>query len=159
MNISLRKRHRVMTSSLAVVLPVVAIAGLALRKERPVGDLPEALLRSVDADSNVGDQIIRFPKLKTVSLAIHNTETGSGSLIQVSNNAPLKDPDVLLYWTSDPVTKSWQPGENSVFAGSVPGSGRAFYPVPQSAARGGVWVVYSLTHQAVLDMVEADHTP
>lgn len=32
-----------MISGLAILLPIAAVTGLALRKERPIGELPESL--------------------------------------------------------------------------------------------------------------------
>ena len=154
MNRKLRKRHRIMTTALAVIVPLLFIAGLAVRPPTPLNDELPALYPTA-AD---------FPVL-VASAGAHSGYAESGWELRRSDTDPNRQAialapwagsvsrgaDALLYWSRDnPDDGTWPAGETYLL-GTLAGPQKRWFELPAAAAGGdGYLVVYSMTTDEVL---------
>ena len=98
---SARKRHRAMIVTLAVVAPLLFLAGLSVRQSVPAVQDPTVRkdasgrgdLESLREEAAPGELPIRVAWLR---------ETGTGRMVGLELTGPLKRPDLLVYWDDLP---------------------------------------------------------
>ena len=124
----LRDRHRWTFGVLAIILPALFIAGLAMRSPLPVqsGNIPERGPHRVSVLTGSDYRIsIHLPGSEGRSIAV-----GPGTYTQ--------SPDVLVYWSSDPGATRLTAGSrllgplrvNAAYDPPAPGGALIFYSVP-----------------------------
>ncbi|HZS05070.1 MAG TPA: hypothetical protein VFD58_09570 [Blastocatellia bacterium] len=145
----LRQRHRVITTALAFVLPVLFVAGLVVRRQFPsAGQLQK--IRQTD------------PLLENISVGHQELGKGSGIAMYLGSNhsnkeflelVPSRDPaepDLLVYWSESEPSSERLP-EAAVLLGAMAGSQPKSFPLPeQASANKGRIILYSLAHQKVI---------
>jgi len=149
----LRRRHRVASVGLAVALPVLFAAALAVRRPVPaIARLPFAVV----------------PPRLAGSSRVHDTGTGLALRLTFPVTAPgaragrvalelLRDPrtpDLLAYWSpaAGSVGDSSLP-DDARLLGAIVGRGPTVFELPEPAA-GGHLVLYSLAHRTLVDTLE-----
>ena len=156
MNRSLRARHRWMTRSLAVGLPLLFLVAVFARQEAP--QMP-ALPQAVDPSGTGQEQpgALRWESdavLTHVPAGLRVYDAASSRFGGALEIAPLADPrrpDVLVYWSSRAEVEDRVP-EDSHLLGRLAGvQPRRFLLPPAAANRGGSLYLYSLGHQELLD--------
>ncbi len=128
----LRTYHRRTFLVLAVVLPVIFVAGLAARRKTPPPKTEAMLLATSSGNGKKFSYPILiwsdFPKVRLVAIK------------------PLALPDALVYWSNETPARSDLPA-GSIFLGRMDPA--LTYQLPSAAP--GFLVIYSPAQKAVLD--------
>ncbi len=119
----LRSRHRWLTATLAVAVPVLYIVALAARPGEPVTErLPAALMEAPAGD--VGDD---FGELVTEpAVAVRSRTDGSTWWLELDPREPIVRPEVLIYWTPSSGAIDRLPGDATLIGGLAGDRARAF---------------------------------
>ena len=140
----LRRRHRWMTATFAVVVPVLYVVALAARPDEPVvARLPAAL-----AEAAAGEAIDDFGELLAdPAVVVRSRSDGSSWWIELDPSGPIARPEVLVYWSRSSATAGRLP-EDAYLIGSLAGDRARAFKLPEAAlGRAGTLVLYSLGHQ------------
>jgi hypothetical protein len=129
----LRRAHRAVVTTLAVLLPVLVVAGLAARREVPASMESMRLSpRPATREEETPGVIVRWEK----------------------RLERLPAPDVLVYWSREPVAGSELPRDAVLLGRFVPGV------LPRPASRSaGYLILYSLARREVLDTARLGGQP
>ncbi len=150
----LRIRHRAMMAVLAVVIPLVFVAGLMAREPIPVMEqLPEAVVSL--AQPSLAHQILEADDLWTVApitTRVFGDATPATHLaVELTPQASLKLPDVLVYWAPQQPA-GMLPGD-SFLVSSLDGTETVRGALPEAALRtDGFLILFSLARQEVIDV-------
>jgi hypothetical protein len=142
MNRSLRKRHRAMFITLAVIVPLLFLAGLGVRQSIPaVQDptVPPAArgrgdLEVLREDAAPGELPIRVAWLRAPG-------AGTQRMVGLELDGPVKQPDLLVYWDEHQGGGS-DPSEEARLLGRVGDRLQIVWNVPQPSSSGRL-VFYS----------------
>ena len=138
----LRRRHRQWMTGLALLVPAVCALALWSRPPAPAGAGGETSPVATSASSSAR-AIESLPGFRTAV-----REGGEAAQLEVEALEPLRQPDLLLYFSATPPSEAL-PGDAHLL-GSVAYRQTRSYPLPATAAPGGHLVLYSLAHQAVV---------
>ena len=147
MNARLRRRHRIATIALAVLMPPALALALAARSGPPPrGGLPHALTAEVatGAPRWSRDDLWTVTPIRTRGFAGATSE--AESVIELT---PLRDPmlpDLLVYWSA--AGASDRLPEGAQLLGRLAGTETRRFPAP---AAGGRLHLYSLGHARLVD--------
>ena len=129
----LRRAHRAIVTMLALVLPVLVVAALAARREIPAST--------------------RFAGLSPRRATFEGE--GPGAIVRWEKRLEqLPAPDVLVYWSGEPVSGSVLPRDAVLVGRFVPD----VLPSPASRSAGYL-ILYSLAHQEVIDAARLGGRP
>ena len=150
----LRTVHRRVFVTLALVLPVILVAGLGARHR---------CLRPVAPAKQVADSVhlVRNSTGMWQSHAIQ-TEFFADSITPDNLYVVLRpaqdpsEPDLLLYWATSQPSGVSLPAEARLLGAFVAGK---TFTLPRGAAPGGHLVLYSLAHQSVVDTAAVEKLP
>ncbi len=159
----LRRRHRLWTLTLAVVMPVLYVLALTARPQPPVADLPSAL-----AAADAGGEVVReATDLFAVHAVTVRVRRGTGGWkVELEPQAPIVRPEILVYWSPSAPASEALPAEalpaealaaealpaEAFLLGSLAGTRARVFDLPTPAFGGDGWLVlYSLGHQEVID--------
>ncbi|MEM1096610.1 MAG: hypothetical protein AAGJ10_18570 [Bacteroidota bacterium] len=146
----LRTRHRVMVSTLAVVLPVLFVASLLVRQHPAVMDtLPVPV--SAEAPSLLRSETTATFGALSVSLRVYEDARPATRLaVALRPDASPSAPDVLAYWSETPPSAATLP-DAAILLGTLAGPQSRTFMLPEAALRTeGYLILYSLGHQALL---------
>ena len=151
-NRAARSRHRVMIVALALVVPVLFVAGLMLRQSIPIAEAAPSRGRASDSEGlevlgeqTVGEELpIRVSWLRAAG-------PGARRAVGLALEGPLKRPDLLVYWDDDSGDGSAL-SEAARLLGRVGGRREVVWEVPQPGD-GGRLVFYSTAWKAVAGSV------
>ena len=133
-------------TALAVILPVLFIAGL--RARRPIPSVP----RLPDHESGV-DERAGFTLWNEVGLKVRLDSSSAARPKTFLDIIPVREfgePDLLLYW-DDRKPETGKLSENAILLGSLKGAKPRRMVVPQSVpSSAGYVVLFSLAHQRVI---------
>ena len=166
---SLRIRHRIAWTVLAVGLPVLFLSALASRRPpRSMAAAPNFSTRDLGTWVTIGFQDQMFGDLPIRWNQIGDGKPPSRAGIELLRSAPLAVPDPLLYWSADrPADDRSLPG-TAFLVGMVGTDEVQRFPLPADALlKNGALYVYSLAHQEVvalavwpsLILVDGESTP
>lgn len=147
MNARLRRRHRVATIALAVLMPPALALALAVRGgSHPSDSLPRALVAvaATGAPRWSRDDLWTVTPIRTRRFAGATSEAGS-----VVELTPLRDPmlpDLLVYWSA--AGASDRLPEGAQLLGRLAGTEARHFALP---AAGGRLHLYSLGHARLVD--------
>ncbi len=141
----LRRRHRLMTASLAVVVPVLYVVALTARPDEPVAQLPAAL-----ASPPAGELDNDFGELFTdPQIVVRSRSDGTTWWLELEPRRPIARPEVLAYWSRSAATGRLP--EDAYLIGSLTGDRTRAFELPREAlGRAGTLVLYSLGHQEIV---------
>ncbi|MCI0352765.1 MAG: hypothetical protein L0Z53_25365 [Acidobacteriales bacterium] len=144
----LRNYHRFIFEVLGLLLPLIFLAGLAVR---PSGT------KSVSAASLPAGQKIAETaggwKNYSITTRLY---AGSAVLLQLQPASNLNEPDLLLYWSTEPAPPASDVLKNATLLGAF--EGNRLYRLPPDAKRGSL-LLYSLAHQQLVDSAALDTRP
>ena len=150
----LRRRHRVVTVSLALVVPALFAAGLAVRTPSTpaMDELPAALLHQ---EPELPELVLDRDDLwQGLDLPTRIGRGAEGAVIEIGIEGGLGKPDVLLYWSEERPSAGSLP-EGAYLVGVLVGNGPTRLRLPDLAIeRGGHLLLYSLGHQELLSSAE-----
>lgn len=143
----LRSRHRGIFILLLLLLPLgLGAAILARKPPAPASELP----RSLDSQVALPGYAIASESDDSWSGTVIHTHflrnQEGGLAVELHPRAPLRQPALLLFWTSDTAEKPTRLPEDARLLGSFGGARGAFYPLPEA---GGSLILYSLANQRV----------
>ncbi len=148
-----RLAHRRAALALAGALPVVLVAGLALRPEVPPRSRPEAPLLAEAGFATTPPAAVPAARLET-DVASYEIEVlgESQGRVQVALRPTrvILVPDLLVYWLPDTGPDAL-PASGGVLLGSLSGTSRRRLALPAAARSRGQIVLYSLPRDRVVD--------
>ncbi len=139
----LRRRHRVATLALAVLMPPALAIALASRSAAPIQALPPAL---ADAAPSGAPRWSRDDLWSALPVRTRGFAGDAGALVEL---APLRDPmlpDLLVYWAAGGGSDRLPDGARLL--GRLAGTDVRRFAVP---AAGGRLYLYSLGHARLVD--------
>jgi hypothetical protein len=152
-----RSRHRVMVVGLALVVPVLTVAGLMLRQSIPVtdGTFPRGAASGGESYEMLGEQTVGEELPIRVSWL---REPGSRErrAVALTLEGPLERPDLLVYWDDGPGDGSAL-SEAAWLLGRVGGRREVVWKVPEPVTAGRL-VFYSTAWKAVVGSVSPPAT-
>lgn len=151
---SLRRRHRAMTTAIAIVLPLLFLAGIAARKAIPRMEIPPALTPVEETFSELIFQKNYFrPELDIAARVFADSLPPSRLAVELHPQRYLKIPDILVYWSETPPNAGDKMPESSYLIGTLAGTERRRFPLPSAALDSdGSLILYSLAQQRVIGM-------
>lgn len=138
-----RRRHRWMSATLLVALPVLVVVSLRARPPRYyMESLPADM---VDEGFEGGES---YDVFGARGVGVRGIEAAGGALLELVPAAPLAKPDVLVYWSSEqPAGEAWLDG--ATLLGALGDRPRSYFLPPEAATADGHLVLYSLAHREV----------
>ena len=146
---ALRRRHRLAITALAVLLPIVFAAGLALRTQPAImNPLPAALSQATPGLSRVltsrGDLL---PGLGASVRVLADSVPPSRMTVEITPSVDPHEPDLLVYWSALPDGGTNPLPPDAHLLGSLAGIRPRALPLPDLAlTQDGALIVYSLAH-------------
>ena len=135
----LRRRQRIWTQTLAVLLPIGVVLGVAARTPIP----------RVAGGASMTSLIEPNAEFEFEQVAVHgHLFLGEDSTQVELLPDDLKSPDVLVYWSELAPVEGELPMLNTTLVGKLAGDDTRVYTLP---ARGGWLHLYSLGHKRLLD--------
>ena len=157
----LRTRHRIMVTALAATLPILFVASLLMRELPPAMEtLPEALQPSSTAYPTL---LAEMPDLwgePAILTRLHADATPAARLaVELHPEAPLKAPDVLVYWQMGTLPAESAVPEDAYLLGTLAGTQARYFALPDTALHtDGHLILYSLGHQQTIAMAPLSST-
>jgi len=135
----LRRRHRIWTRILAVVLPIGIVLGIAAREPIPVAFGSPAAERTPALE------------FEFEAVPVHgHVYTADGARQVELLPVDLMSPDVLVYWSEAGPQDGQLPAMTTTLVGKLAGDDVRTFDLPSS---GGWLYLYSLGHKKLLDSV------
>ena len=148
----LRRRHRLMIPSVALVSIPLVVVGLLTRQPDPVqAELPE-ILRGLTAPTGAPDLDIEvgFASLAAHARVWQAEADGEGPILELTPSVDPRRPDVLAYWTG--AEDAARPGPEAQLLGRLAGTRSRTFQLPAEASTGtGSLLLFSLAHDDVVD--------
>jgi hypothetical protein len=150
-----RRAHRMLHWALWPL--AIAVFGVALMGRRPEDSIREwpAFLTdaAAGAAANRSTSAVRFESEEAFGPWPARLRVFADASIELQPLRPLDRPELLLYWSRDPVVDSLP--RNAHLLGRISGTHASRFALPTAAMRdrsdgSGVLVVYSLGHQAIV---------
>ena len=152
MNISLRKRHRIMVSHLALVIPLGFLAGVLGRKSIPAAtSLPSVFKTPSFADGRALALNARWQGVEMEMHLVQPLSASDGQMLRIKPVHYLQYPKLLLYWTaSQPSHMATLPAD-AIFLGHLANSGPSYFGLGRvPSASDGTLLLYSLPSQTIV---------
>lgn len=147
----LRNRHRTMIATLAVLLPLLFIAGIASRKNIPASPvLPTA--------DGIGQDMPEMQLWQSEDLwagldmvtALHHGGTGR-MLLELRPQVYLGYPDILVYWLPGPAPGNEKIPGDALLLGTLYDTVKRMFELPAAGLSGESTVLlYSLAQQRIV---------
>ena len=142
----LRRRHRWLTASLALVVPVLYVVALAARPGEPVvEELPAPLAEAAggQVEQDLGE-LFGDP-----AVAGRSRSDGYDWWLELTPAEPIAQPEVLVYWSRSEVEGGLP--EEAYLLGGLAGDRTRTWRLPHEIlGLSGTLVLYSLGHQEVV---------
>jgi hypothetical protein len=156
MNATLRSRHRLFTTVLAVVVPVGLALALAARPSQPTMERLPVSDGNVDAFTVALGQpeqvAVEGATLGMTLLTTSPKPAAYAVRIQPDSGRGVRGPDVLVYWSADSAGDDARLPDGAFLLGTLAGGQTRTLPLPASAGPGvGRVLFYSLAHQRLYD--------
>lgn len=154
----LRQRHRIIISVIAVLLPIVFMAGIAARKTIPDMEIPAAIAQpQPDFPRLVFEKDGFWPALEVTVRVFADSIPPANLAVELQPQNYIKMPDILIYWSASQPASSEQLPETAYLVGTLSGLGKRRFLLPSSAIESdGTLILYSLARQ---EMIAAENLP
>jgi hypothetical protein len=147
----LRTVHRFVFVALAFILPVVIATGLASWQSHLLPASPPIQLLS---SANLLRESRTLWAKHTMRTEFYNDSEGHGEIdVVLIPPEELNEPDLLLYWSADPLSGDSLPAGARLLGPF--GAGKPFI-LPPSVDGSGFLVLFSLPHQTVFDTAKVE---
>jgi hypothetical protein len=153
MILSLRRRHRVMMFSLAVILPIAFVAGLVIREPVPATpDLPVSLSPLASKDWQLCfEKEDHWPGLPITTRLYANRQSNTQLAMELQPRANLKAPDILVYCHPAFSAGTGQLPERAQLLGTLAGTEKRRFMLPAATSEQETSIIlYSLAHQEII---------
>ena len=150
---SLRRRHRWMMAAVTIILPVIFVAGLAVRKPVPASEQVPAGVAPLAADAShllfEKDDLWNGLPISTRLFAAQQPATLLA--VELHPRVYFKFPEILVYWHSSASTQLDKLPEESYLLGTLAGKENHRFVLPDSArTHDGALILYSLAQQKLI---------
>ncbi len=150
----LRRRRRWMMAAITIVLPVVFIAGLAVRKPIPATeDTPSALTvpQAISFSHLLFEKTDLWPDLKIITRVYADQQPAERLAVELHPQDYLKIPDLLVYWHPQPAIQTDKLPDDAYLLGALAGTKTLRFILPEPAmTQDGSLILYSLAHQKII---------
>lgn len=147
----LRRRHRAVSLTLLVGLPILYVVALRARPDEPVVDgLPAAL-------TGPSLTVVEHEELDVYGdfeIAVRAGRDPGGWAVELVPAAPIARPEVLVYWSPSAAVDGELPDEARLLGELAGRRPRTFALPPEILGRSGYLTLYSLGHRQVLGSSE-----
>ena len=146
----LRRRHRWLTTSLALAVPVLYVAALAGRQSAPTVD---SLPADLTGGSVEGTEVVAAGiDFDGIPVSARLLRSAGGWMIELEPREALAKPEVLAYWAGESAVDGLP--VDAHLLGAFGGTRSQLLAVPEAVrGKAGHLVLYSLGHQEVLASV------
>ncbi len=153
----LRKRHRRMTLAIAIIVPVLFVAGLLSRQTVPATENAAAFQSNLSHEFS--NELFSDKTLwGELDIRTRVLSTGQDSVrlaLELTPHTPLKIADVLVYWHSGNNGDGKTLPGGAFLLGTLSGLHQRLFPLPEPAVQSdGVVMLYSLAHRKVITSVD-----
>ncbi len=153
---SLRNRHRIIVTALAVFVPIVFVSGLMIRKPIPPSDrLPITHTELATGQTSVLYEDKNLWKGQAITTRVVAIERNRSNLfLELQGTRNLAEPDLLVYWSeSQPLPERL--AEKAILLGKLSGMQVERLPLPERAsAIRGYLTIYSLARRKIVATAE-----
>lgn len=150
----LRRRHLWMTTAIAIILPVVFVAGLAVRKPIPATEnAPSALMAppAVSFSHLLFEKSDLWADLKITTRVYADQQPAERLAVELHPQDYLKIPDLLVYWHPQPSIQTDKLPDDAYLLGALAGTQKRRFILPEPAmTQDGSLILYSLAHQKII---------
>ncbi|MGH7595223.1 MAG: hypothetical protein ACREOI_02675 [bacterium] len=150
----LRRRHRWMMAAITVILPVVFVAGLAVRKPIPATEnIPAASTSpsSMAFTHLLFEKTDLWPELKITTRVYADQQPAERLAVELHPQDYLKIPDLLVYWHPQPSIQTDKLPDGAYLLGALAGTQKLRCILPEPAmTQDGSLILYSLAHQKII---------
>jgi len=153
MILSLRRRHRMMMFSLALILPIAFVAGLVIRQPIPATqDLPVSSTPLSSEDWQLCfEKEDHWPGLPITMRLYANRQSGTQLAMELQPRTNLKTPDILVYCHLTSSSSTGQLPERAQLLGTLAGTEKRLFILPAAASEQETSIIlYSLAHQKII---------
>ena len=146
---TLRRRHRRMIWTLAIIVPVLFVAALLARPTPPIADgLALEATPAYPTEVNAWDDL--WPSVPITTRLLADRMPAEQLAVELTPTEALLRPDVLVYWVPGEVQEAALP-ETSYLLGALQGTEPQVWPLPEEARYvSGTLLLYSLPHDEVI---------
>ena len=148
----LRQRHRRVTTSLVISLPLLLVMGIAARRAVPVANEPEASMKGTvrHFDSSEWQRFDLFPKIRMGIRLLHENRDSGAFAITLAAPKDFIKPDLLIYWIKGKPNLTGRLPANAQLLGAF--NAACPLALPTEATREpGVLLLYSLADDELVD--------
>lgn len=150
----LRRRHCWMMAAITIVLPIVFVAGLAVRKPIPATEnVPAALMTpaAISFSHLLFERSDLWTDLKITTRVYADQQPAEHLAVELHPQDYLKIPDMLAYWRPQPSIQTDQLPDNVYLLGALAGAQKLRFILPEPAmTQDGSLILYSLAHQKII---------
>jgi hypothetical protein len=150
----LRRRHLGMMTAIAIILPIVFIAGLAVRKPIPATEsLPSALMTppAISFSHLLFEKSDLWTDLKITTRVYAGQQPAEHLAVELYPQSYLKIPDLLVYWHPQPSIQTGKLPDDAYLLGVLAGTHKLRFILPEPAmTQDGSLILYSLAHQKII---------
>ncbi len=147
----LRQRHRIMISTLSVIIPAAFALGIASRKQIPLSPDTRPTMTAESSDfTEVWDRNDLW-KEKPVHTRLLRSANSQRFAIELAPDERIVRPDLLVYWIPGETQVQGSLPDNAFLLGSFEQSAPARFDLPdQSAKLKGILLLYSLADHEIV---------
>ncbi len=150
----LRRRHRWMMVTITIILPVVFIAGLAVRKPIPAtGNVPSASMTplAISFPHLLFEKSGLWTGLNIMTRVYADQQPAERLVVELHPQDYLKIPDLLVYWHPRPTIQKDKLPNDAYLLGALAGTQKLRFILPEPAmTQDGALILYSLAHQKII---------
>jgi len=150
----LRRRHRRMMAAITIVLPVIFVAGLAVRKPIPATEnVPSALMTpsAISFTHLLFEKSDLWTDLNIITRVYGDQQPAERLAVELHPRDYLKIPDMLVYWHRHPSIQTDKLPDDAYLLGALAGTQKLRFILPEPAmTQDGSLILYSLVHQKII---------
>lgn len=148
----LRQRHRVMISTLSVIIPAAFALGISTRKEIPVApSRPNASAAESGNYTELWNRNDLWEKISIRTRLLKSLSNPQGLAVELTSNKQIARPDLLVYWIPGQVPMSNSLPDSAFLLGSFDQSASILFPLPaQAIHQRGALMLYSLADHEIV---------
>ncbi len=143
-----------MMAAITIVLPVVFVAGLAVRKPiPPTANTPSTSMTppAISFSHLMFEKSDLLADLKITTRVYADQQPAERLAVELQPQSYLKIPDMLVYWHPQPSIQKSQIPDDAYLLGALAGTQKLRCILPEPAAtQDGSLILYSLAHQKII---------
>lgn len=148
----LRQRHRIMITTLSVIIPTAFALGIARRSEFPSSPVdPGSVSAETKRYTELWTRNDLWEKAGIRTRLLRSSSNPQRLAIELASTKQIVRPDLLVYWVPDGLRTSDTLPDNAVLLGNFIQTAPVQFELPgQSTNQNGLLLLYSLADQEIV---------